>query len=212
MKIRHNYVFLIFLAAFSAVIWWWLRAILAGELPWIDAVTRGFTEEITGTFMYDIFRWLTIFGSKPFMIPFVISMAIVIWGIYRKLRPALTFGLVILGTHIANKSIKVLAARERPQMSALLDAKGYSFPSGHAMVSLVSYGLLAYFLGRLIRTRFRAFLVYCSFILFAILIGFSRFIVNVHYPTDILTGFMLGSLVLYGTICIYKRQKAKEKP
>lgn len=208
MKIRHHYVLLILLAAFSSVIWWWLRTILAGELPWLDAVTRRFTEDITRTAMYDVFRWLTVFGSKSFMVPFVIGMTVVIWAIYRKFRPALAFGLVVLGTHIANKSIKVFVARERPQMSALLDAKGYSFPSGHAMVSLVCYGLLAYFTGRLIRSRYRKFLVYCSFMLFALLIGFSRFIVNVHYPTDILGGWMIGSVILYCTISLYN---AKDK-
>src|SRR5699024_12224638 len=128
--------------------------------------------------MYHVFLWLTVFGSTPFMVPFVIGMTVVIWAIYRKFRPALVFGLVVLGTHTANKSIKVFVARERPQMSALLDAKGYSFPSGHAMVSLVCYGLLAYFTGRLIRSCYRAFLVYSSFMLFALLIGFSRFIVR----------------------------------
>lgn len=211
MKIRHNYLLSIFLAVYFSVIWWWLASILEGELPWIDAVTRGITEEVKGSVIYEIFRWLTVFGSKPFMVPFVLGMMVVIWFMYRTLRPALTFGLVILGTYTVNKSIKLLVTRERPEISALLDANGYSFPSGHAMVSFVCYGLLAYFIGRVVRSSCFAMVVYCSMMIFALLIGFSRFIINVHYPTDIVAGWGLGGIILYVTIFLYNRKEKTVK-
>ncbi|HLR53856.1 MAG TPA: phosphatase PAP2 family protein [Pseudogracilibacillus sp.] len=211
MKIRHNFLFFIFIAVYFSVIWWWLRVILTGGLPWIDAVTRGFTEEIKDSIVYVLFRWLTVFGSKPFMVPFVIGMMIVIWCIYRAWRPAFTYGLVILGTYIVNKSSKLFIARDRPETSVLLDANGYSFPSGHAMVSFVCYGLLAYFTGKMVRSPVFSMIVYCYFIIFAFLIGFSRFILNVHYPTDIVAGWGLGGIILYGTIALCNRNAANKR-
>src|SRR5699024_7203005 len=82
-----------------------------GGLPWIDAVTRGFTEEIKDSIVYVLFRWLTVFGSKPVMVPFVIGMMIVIWCIYRAWRQAFTYGLVIVGTEIVNKNSTLVGAR-----------------------------------------------------------------------------------------------------
>src|SRR5699024_9784726 len=125
--------------------------------------------------------------------------------------PAFTYGLVRLGTYIVNKSSKVYIARDRQETSVLLVANGYRVASGHAMVSIVCYGWLAYFTGNMVRPPVVSLIVYCYFIIFAFLIGFSRFILNVHYPTDIVAGWGLGGIILYGTIALCNRNAANKR-
>ncbi|GAA3328577.1 hypothetical protein GCM10020331_073090 [Ectobacillus funiculus] len=49
-------------------------------------------------------------------------------------------------TDFVNKWVKGVIARERPLLNEAIDAIGYSFPSGHAMLSIVTYGFVAFFL------------------------------------------------------------------
>src|SRR5699024_5714558 len=119
---------------------------------------------------------------------------------FKDYRPALIFGLGTLFAHLLNKLIKTLVMRERPSISTLLDAEGYSFPSGHAMVSIVCYGLLAYFI--MIKSQSvkwtRGIQIFFYSVIF--LVGISRYILNVHFLTDVIGGFFIGFIVLMAFI------------
>jgi undecaprenyl-diphosphatase len=86
--------------------------------------------------------------------------------------------------------LKIWFERGRPAGEALTVAGGYSFPSGHAMVSAAFYGFIAYLLIRNKTKwgRLGAYLIY----LLIFLIGFSRIYLNVHYASDVLAGFIFG--------------------
>lgn len=102
--------------------------------------------------------------------------------------------------------IKALVGRERPSISAALNAEGYSFPSGHAMIPMVCYGLIAYLLGKRMGSGKNRWLVQAMFGCLVLLIGISRFFINVHYLTDIITGFTIGFLFLFLLIAIDKKR------
>ena len=76
----------------------------------------------------------------------------------------------------------------------------YSFPSGHAMMSLITYGLLAYFLFVGLPRAWLRVPVSAALILLILLIGFSRLYLGVHYVSDMLAGFAVGGLWL--SFCI----------
>ncbi len=106
--------------------------------------------------------------------------------------------LVALGGGEAlNLVLKQLLARPRPPVvHPLVSAAGYSFPSGHAMASLIAYGMLAYFAILALRTwRARTGAV-CAAALLVLLIGFSRLYLGVHYVSDVLGGFAVGGVWL----------------
>jgi membrane-associated phospholipid phosphatase len=86
--------------------------------------------------------------------------------------------------------LKVAVHRPRPGLPQLVSAGGYSFPSGHSFVSLVLYGYLVLLLGRL-GPRWRW--VRISLPLVVVGIGVSRVYLGVHYPTDVLGGWVLGA-------------------
>lgn len=190
----------------------WIIKIVNGKMPNVDQVTRGMVGDVAGTPVYTLFRWLTELGSVTFVLPLTVIMLPILWGISKDWLPPVTFGIGVLGSHLLNQLIKQLVARGRPSVSALLNAEGYSFPSGHSMVSLVCYGLIAYFIVQHIKGNSTQIAVQISLGILIFLIGISRYIINVHYLTDVLTGFTLGFIWLVCMIYLFKIVQKKRTP
>lgn len=116
----------------------------------------------------------------------------------------IVYPLGILITHLVNKGIKEIVKRERPSLNEALDALGYSFPSGHAMLSIMTFGFLTY----IIAANLKSVVGKCATtILMGIVIvsiGLSRVILNVHYPTDILAGYCVGGILLIMAIYYHR--------
>lgn len=175
----------------------WVIQIKMEMLPYTDQWTRVIVPLVHGTGIYDFFRTVTELGSSHVLIPIAITAAVGIMLLYKHWYP----GLLLLGgslfAHLLNSLIKQLAARERPSISVVLNAEGFSFPSGHSMISMVCYGLIAYLLGKKIHSEKIAFIVQIGLGILVFLIGISRFFINVHYLTDIIAGFTLGFALFY---------------
>lgn len=114
-----------------------------------------------------------------------------------------------------NYGIKLLVRHPRPPIEFLLAgsaATGSGFPSGHAMGSCISYGFLAVLIGySSLRRRERA-LWMALLILLPLLVGFSRVYLGVHWPTDVLGGWLVGGLVLVGLSAAYRRTGEANRP
>lgn len=186
------------------VIGTWIVEIRAGKLPYVDQWTRSLVEQFDDTFVYTFLRGMTELGSESFLIPFIVVMTFVLWWALRDYVPAVIFAGGTLASHLLNTFIKNLVARERPSISVAANAEGYSFPSGHSIMSMVCYGLLAYFITIKFRSTKVIFLVQLVLALIVCLIGLSRFFINVHYLTDIMTGFFLGFVCLIGLISLHE--------
>ena len=89
----------------------------------------------------------------------------------------------------------VLDSRIEPNESALEDATGYSFPSGHTQSGITVFGCLV------LRYRALAFRIFCVFC--AVMIGVSRMYLGVHTPADVLTSFAIGVAVVFVTEWLY---------
>ncbi len=100
----------------------------------------------------------------------------------------------LLGAQITTHLLKLLVARPRPE-GALISETGYSFPSGHAVIAVVLYGLISYFL--YIQASTSRYLYLLAGLFFIILIGYSRFYLGVHYFSDILGGYFIGLIWLF---------------
>lgn len=153
-------------------------------------------------FAFENHRWtagdplvkkITELGDAERVIP-VILAAMLILCLARQWRSALILVLVsVLGLGITKITSHVIH-RERPDMAWRLIHRPHtsSFPSGHALNSMAIYGTLALLAARHVRRRLVAGLILALGFLLAVLIGFSRPYLGVHYPTDVLAGWTAG--------------------
>lgn len=120
------------------------------------------------------------------------SLALGAWLLWRGQRSeATTLAIAAAGAAGLNVLLKDVFARARPALWArIVDVKYYSFPSGHAMLSVVVYGMLGY----LLATHFRRWRIeiLISTVILIVAIGFSRLYLGVHWPTDVLAGYAAG--------------------
>jgi len=183
-----------------------------GIMPYLDRWSRNLAAAVDETGVYTFFRYITELGSGEFTIPFVIVMGIVFLLLYRDYLPAVIFAAGSYGAHLLNLFIKDVLERARPGIVAGANAQGYSFPSGHAMIAMVCYGLFMYFISKKIRSNRIAMTVQVFFSVLIFLIGISRYFINVHYMTDVIAGFAFGYLLLVGVIYFYEWLQRKRYP
>lgn len=93
--------------------------------------------------------------------------------------------------------------RVRPE-NHLLETGGYSFPSGHAMLGLIFFSMVAYFILKEVKGNSLKWVMGIGFVCLVLLIGISRIAMNVHFPTDILAGYALGAAYSLTLINLYK--------
>ena len=113
-------------------------------------------------------------------------------GLSRRIRLALIIAVVLIAAALFTELVKDFVARPRPTMDPLVPASGYSFPSGHTLNSTATYGLIAVvaWRSRLSLAVRRAAVVVG--VVVPILVGLSRIALGVHWPTDVLGGWLAG--------------------
>lgn len=141
---------------------------------------------------------VTYLGEPLILFPFTLGIGgMLLWQ--KRRQEALGFVIAISGSLGLNIWLKELFARHRPALwDQILHVPFYSFPSGHAMVSLVFYALLVYGLIRQFHS-FRLLMVAVGTSLIAT-IGFSRLYIGVHWPTDVVAGYAAGLVWL--AVCL----------
>ena len=139
------------------------------------------------------FRDLTSLGSTAVLT--VITLAAIGYLLIDGKRAAAVFVLLSIGGGtIVSTLLKNIIARPRPELVAhLVDVRTLSFPSGHAMLSAVTFLTLGALLARLqSRRRLKAYLLTVAVFL-SLLVGISRVYLGVHWPTDVLAGWCVGA-------------------
>jgi membrane-associated phospholipid phosphatase len=105
------------------------------------------------------------------------------------------------GGAVLNHELKAFFQRQRPQFEQpFVHLSDYSFPSGHAMSSLIIYGMLAYLLVLAVPKRWLRVTVVGVTALLVLAIGCSRPYLGAHWPSDVAGGFTVGAAWL--TLCI----------
>jgi undecaprenyl-diphosphatase len=143
-----------------------------------------------------LFKTITWLGSFPVML--VIGLAIGIFLLQRGQRRILAGWVIgLAGGSLLNLALKAMFHRPRPQFDVPITlANGWSFPSGHAMGSLIGYGLLAYIMLRFVRRHWLRMVVLVGMPALVLLIGFSRLYLGVHYFSDVVGGYAAGAVWL----------------
>ena len=146
-------------------------------------------------FTIPIAKFITNFGGAIFLIVVTIALFILIKN--KKIRLSIFSSLVIIT--ILNQLLKRILQRPRPTEYRIIEETGYSFPSGHSMISMAFYGYLIYLIYKYAKNKY---IKWTSIILLSILIcsiGISRIYLGVHYTSDVLGGFLISIsyLIIY---------------
>lgn len=138
-------------------------------------------------------KFITFFGSSQFLLPaYTLLAAWLIWQ--KKKRDGIAIAVIGLSSTLLMSVLKAYFKRHRPPVPVIKQLTSYSFPSGHALASCIFYTILCYLVVRSgIKTIYKIWLA-ALFIVLAILIGLSRIVLNVHYATDVMAGFCIGTV------------------
>ena len=149
------------------------------------------------------------FAGGPFLI--VVEVALVLAALLtRRLRLAIILATVLIGAAVFTEIVKDLIERPRPLGEALASWLGYSFPSGHTLNSTVTYGLLAMVAWRS-RLPVLARGVFVAIgVAIPILVGLSRVALGVHFPSDVLAGWLAGVAFVALGACLITAMGAME--
>ncbi len=138
----------------------------------------------------------------------LVTLFLLWWQRYRE--EAKIFVLACLGGLILNSGLKLFFSKPRPKLwHSLISETSFSFPSGHALGSMVLYGFIAYLLA-IHYPRFSA-IIYVLAVIIIAAIGISRLYLGVHWPTDIIAGYGVGFLWLMICITMLKLQKLRQR-
>lgn len=142
-----------------------------------------------------VFKFITFFCSTEFLL--IATIAIMVFS--KNKKRAFYIALNVLICFLLNQGLKHVFLRPRPEDINLITEGGYSFPSGHSMVSLAFYGLFIYIIFHMRLKKYKRYLYCILLALLTLLIGISRIYLGVHYASDVLAGFAISMayLIIY---------------
>jgi undecaprenyl-diphosphatase len=154
-------------------------------LLWINAHSPGWLDEPM--------RLITALGYYWVVLPL---LGLAVYAFYRKgarISAALLL-VAAIGSSVLTDVLKSVFQRARPELfDSGYTTSGYSFPSGHATLAVGFYGTLTLLIAWRLRGFWRWTVVVAG-VVFVLLIGFSRLYLGVHYPTDVIAGFLAAPL------------------
>ncbi|MEJ7914138.1 MAG: phosphatase PAP2 family protein, partial [Chitinophagaceae bacterium] len=142
-----------------------------------------------------VLNFITFFGSHDFLIP--ANLLLIGFYLLKKHRwYSIKVPAIGVSSFLLMFGLKNFFGRQRPSDQLLEEAKNFSFPSGHALMSITFYGLLAYIIYHSFKNKTWKWVLIFLLISWILLIGASRIYLRKHYYSDVMAGFALGFLWL----------------
>lgn len=175
-----------------------LEDVFEKEIMKLDILGYGLISTIISENITPIAIVITNFGGAITLIGLTIIFLLIMKN--KKMSFSILLNLVIVT--FLNIFLKNIIQRPRPDDFRLINETGYSFPSGHSMISMAYYGYLIYLIFKFVKNKkLKTFLI--TFLCILILtIGLSRIYLGVHYTSDVIAGFVLSVsyLIIYTSI------------
>ncbi len=171
---------------------WFASEVLEGETLAFDEALRQGVHSMASPLITSFFIGVSFLGSPGFLIGVgVIVISLFFYFGWR--RAAVLFLVTMAGEVILNLILKNNYARPRPE--PFFDyalPSSFSFPSGHALGSFCFYGILAWIISSRLENLAAKRSLRAAAAVLVFFIGVSRIYLGVHYPTDVLAGFVTG--------------------
>lgn len=151
-----------------------------------------------------IITTLAILISEVFEFYFMLIVTVLI-GVYMFMKNLKKESIILMSTMFLvvtiTRIIKYLTLVERP-LNGLIESTGYAYPSGHVTGSMVFFSMLLYVFWGQISSNNNKKLLTILLILIALIVGFDRIYLNVHWLSDVIGGYLLGTFVISSTIYV----------
>ncbi|WP_034525801.1 phosphatase PAP2 family protein [Secundilactobacillus oryzae] len=175
-----------------------LISVLTGK-PWLTSFDQSLINFFRGATFQDFRGFLTFVTLSGNPVPvgiFTFILAIISSFLKNYKFAAFLLINVLSFGGLANSLIKNAVQRPRPDQHPLFHLTSYSFPSGHSITAMLLFGSLILMLWHLVKNQTIRVGLVALLAIWIALIGISRIYVGVHYPSDVLAGFLLGFVLL----------------
>jgi membrane-associated phospholipid phosphatase len=166
--------------------------VFAAIAPYINSGLTGFMS------------FITFLGKHDLLIP--LNIVLVLFFIYRKEKWFATrIAALSLSSLALMFTLKLFFQRARPDLPVIGDVSGFSFPSGHALISVVFYGMFIHMIWHEVKTTWLRTVLIIFLSILILLIAFSRIYLRVHYASDVIAGIAVGFIWLVLSLNIIHR-------
>ena len=173
-----------------------IRRIFTHKKTELDDNAFRFMETLVSDSMTSVMNFFTFFGGQYFLVP--VNILLIIWAFFIKRDK--WFGIrvasIAFSSLILMFALKYYFQRPRPLTPLLREARGLSFPSGHAFMSFVFFGLLIYIVNEKLKGHPLKIPLIILLLCFTVMVGLSRIYLRVHYASDVIAGLGMGLMWL----------------
>ncbi len=190
-----------------------LLAVLASTSAYfaIDVTLTRFLQSIHSIFFDYLMQFISFFGYSIQGAVILIAAVVILFALGLRWE-ALMAAFAGISVELLNTIIKIVIHRPRPEANLVhvfAKVSGYSFPSGHVMFYTGFFGFLLFLSFTLLKSSWKRTLLVLVFGLLIVLVGPSRMYLGEHWASDVLGGYLAGSLSLAGSILIYRWGKPR---
>lgn len=184
------------------IFWEMSETVLKRERFIFDNTISMFFYHLRNPILTPIMQFFTFIGIDGILAPSVLIPVFLYWK-KRKYEAILFIVMIGMGA-ILNTLLKVITQRPRPTFEPLAIEPSLSFPSGHSMNSFIFFTTLAYFYYHFMHKRRSGLLAFFAAAVIILCIGITRIYLGVHYPSDVLGGYIAGLIWLLFVFLIDK--------
>jgi undecaprenyl-diphosphatase len=178
---------------------WLGNEMLEGDTRHFDQVVREWVHGYASPGMTRVMNAISLLGYNVLIVELLVALAV--FAKLRWRRAALWLIVTMTGSLVLDLTLKYIYHRTRPTAYFGMAPHSYSFPSGHALCSFCFYGVLAGLLSARTKPLAWRLLIWFTAAALVIAIGLSRIYLGVHYPSDVVAGY-LAATVWVGTIIV----------
>lgn len=210
LSVEMTIVLCLFIVALTAFVYITRRVFVLNKTR-LDTNVFNYLQSHVSERNNDIMEFFTFLGTHNFLIPANLSLITYFLFIKKHKWYSIKIPAIALSSLGLMFLLKGLFDRDRPSIPLLFHAKGLSFPSGHALMSVTFYGLLVYIIFKGVKNPILKWTLISLLICLIIIIGMSRVYLRVHYATDVIAGYCIGFLWLVFTVWMLNKLEKQSK-
>ena len=183
--------------------------LLRDNLQWFDLPLTMAVQSLESPLLTEIMKFFSFIGSTWVVIIIAFINIIFFFFVFKYRSEVIFFVVTLSGSTLLNSLLKNLFERERPISHRLIEAPGYSFPSGHSMAAFTLYAVLAILLWNHLKTKTGKTITIIVLSLFIFAIGISRIYLGVHYPSDVLGGYLTSFIWVFISMHLFNKTRGR---